>query len=276
VLKPISGCSSFATYLVKDEAALHQSYHKTVDDAPSHLKTSGIHSDDETELIWARGFDMTLEQFLDGEEFDVDVLLSEGAVAYASVSRDLPQPYMKETGSQMPPAFPQDKQNELIEFAGVVLRALEFTDGSFHVELKYTSQGPRLIEVNARIGGGPIYKTHRAVWGVDLVEQYLLTRLGVPIRPLKAPQPLTCRLTAFISSPYSGIVTNTEFLTPVAKHPQVISHKYHVKVGERVIGSDKGVPAWLGEITVQGDSVEQVSNTVETLLAQVEVPIASA
>jgi biotin carboxylase len=36
----------------------------------------------------------------------------------------------------------------------LLLQALGFTCGVFHVECKYTSRGPRLIEVNARMGGG--------------------------------------------------------------------------------------------------------------------------
>jgi hypothetical protein len=36
------------------------------------------------------------------------------------------------------------------------LQALGFHLGVFHVESKYTSRGPRLIEVNARMGGGPV------------------------------------------------------------------------------------------------------------------------
>jgi hypothetical protein len=35
-------------------------------------------------------------------------------------------------------------------------QALGFRLGVFHVEAKYTSRGPRLIEVNARMGGGPV------------------------------------------------------------------------------------------------------------------------
>jgi hypothetical protein len=35
-------------------------------------------------------------------------------------------------------------------------QALGFRLGVFHVECKYTSRGARLIEVNARMGGGPV------------------------------------------------------------------------------------------------------------------------
>lgn len=36
------------------------------------------------------------------------------------------------------------------------LQLLGFKLGVFHVELKATSRGPRLIEINARMGGGPV------------------------------------------------------------------------------------------------------------------------
>jgi len=293
VLKPVSGSSSVATYLVNDMHTLRQRYGQTISESAGHLKTSNIHSDDESELIWARGFDMTLEEFLDGDEFDVDVLLFEGEPVYAAVTRDvmdtrlsnrtpfqaaasgeMQPPSLKEAGSQMPPAFPQEKQAEMIAFAREVLRALEFTQGAFHVELKYTSQGPRLIEVNARIGGGPIYYFHRRVWGVDLVEQYLLTCLGVPIRPQKRAQPHICLLTSDLPSPISGTVTRADFLQHLASHPNVIHCKPKVKVGQRVTGADKGVPDWLGEIMVQGTTVAEASQVMDELLSRIEFPIA--
>jgi hypothetical protein len=57
------------------------------------------------------------------------------------------------------------------------------SQGVFHVELKYTTRGPRLIEVNCRMGGGPVRLTNLLVWGVDLVEEHLLTTAGIPSRP---------------------------------------------------------------------------------------------
>jgi len=273
VLKPVSGFSSISTYYVNDIEVLRQRYAQTMSNIEGHLKSTGAHSDDELEMVWAKGFDMTLEEFLDGEEFDVDVLMSEEEVVYTGVIRDLPQPHMKETGSQMPPDFPVDKQAELVAFAEQVLNALEFKNGAFHVELKYTSNGPRLIEVNARIGGGPIYYFNRHVWGVDLVEQYLLTCLGVPIRPHKAPQPLTCLITSDLPSPYTGTVAHSNFLDLVANHPQIIHCKTAVNAGQKVTGFDTGVPDWLGEIMVHGASVAEASRTMDELLAQIKFPI---
>lgn len=49
---------------------------------------------------------------------------------------------------------------ELLELSANALKALGMKLGVFHVEAKYTSRGARLIEVNSRMGGGPV----RSIW----------------------------------------------------------------------------------------------------------------
>ena len=274
VLKPIAGAAQIATYRVNTAHQLQMRYTQTMSEVARCLKTNGVHSVDDPETVWAYGLDMTLEEYLDGEEFDVDILLSEGDRVYVTVIRDLPNPYLKSGGTQMPPDFPADKQEEMAVFAELVLRVLGFTDGAFHVEVKYTSRGPRLIEVNARLGGGPIYEFHRRVWNVDLVEQYFMSCLGLPIRPQKAALPLTCMVTSDLICPQSGIITHPDFLLPIACLPQVVRCKTFVNSGQFVIGPDLGVPESLGEIMVFGATVEEASQTLEGLLRQVVFPIA--
>lgn len=84
--------------------------------------------------------------------------------------------------------------------------------GVFHVELKYTSRGPRLIEVNCRMGGGPVRNTNLLVWGVDLVEEQLMTSLGIPACPPVSPKPLMHIAEYSINADKSGYIENTEFL----------------------------------------------------------------
>lgn len=62
------------------------------------------------------------------------------------------------------------------------LQALGLTTGVFHVEAKYTSHGARLIEVNCRMGGGPVQLINRLVYGVDLVVEQLILRCVVFIQ----------------------------------------------------------------------------------------------
>jgi len=273
VLKPVSAVSSIAAYRVDDEQALRWRYTQTIHEITGRLKPNGIHSDDMQELIWANNFDMTLEEYLDGEEFDVDCLLCEGELVYAGVVYNLPQLYCMEVGTRTPAPFPAQQQAELVELTGQCLKALGFTTGAFHVEVKYTSAGPRLIEINARLGGGQNYRINKLVWGVDLVEQYLMTCLGLPIRPAKAAQPLVCVAECDVPCPASGTLLRADFLDEIASDSRVLYCKASVQPGQRVIGPLDGVPDWLGEVLVAGPTIEAASQTLDELMKQVVLPI---
>ena len=133
-----------------------------------------------------------LEEYLDGAEVDVDLVLSSGAAVYGAITDNWPtmEPYFNETGSNCPSVLPRSQQMELLDLGIKAVQCMGFQMGVFHVELKYTSRGARLIEVNARMGGGPVRDTNLLVWGVDLVEQHVTASCGIPVRPPVAPQPL--------------------------------------------------------------------------------------
>jgi len=104
-----------------------------------------------------------LEQYLDGREVDIDVVMSDGQWQYAAVSDNGPtlEPYFNETWGLCPSLLPRDDQTKLKGLAVNCVQALGFTSGIFHVECKLTSTGPQLIEVNARMGGGPVRECNR-------------------------------------------------------------------------------------------------------------------
>lgn len=85
--------------------------------------------------------------------------------------------------------------------------------GVFHVELKYTSRGPRLIEVNCRMGGGPVRDTNLRVWGVDLVEEHLLSSLAIPTKPLVLKSPREHIAEYSVNAKKTGRILRLDFLT---------------------------------------------------------------
>jgi biotin carboxylase len=111
---------------------------------------------------------------------------------YGAITDNWPtvEPYFNETGSNCPSMLSRAKQLEIMDLAVKSVQCMNFEAGVFHVELKFTSRGARLIEVNARMGGGPVRDTNLLVWGVDLVEQQLLASCGIPCRPAIASTPI--------------------------------------------------------------------------------------
>jgi biotin carboxylase len=273
VLKPVSGMGSVAVYFIDNAEQLEQRYKSTIHQVRSRMKTSGVVSDDENELIWANGFDMTLEGFLDGEEFDIDLLLDAGEPTYAAVSYNYPQIHGKEIGSRLPSAFPADVEEGLVELTLRCLDAMGFTDGLFHVEAKQTSQGPRLLEVNARLGGDYQYQLNKMVWDVDLVDEYLLSLLDAPGHPQKAAQPLTFLAEKDFEAPFSGVVTRGDYLDGIVDDPRVVLWQYTARLGQRVVGPEEGVPDWLYMIVVSGSSSEEAEANLAEITARIPLPL---
>lgn len=275
VLKPVSGAASKSVYRVNNLWELQDRYRRNMDlyCQTSHDQTFNSDGDHMDAMVWEKGSDMILEEFLEGDEFDIDCLLSDGQLVYASVTGEDPQPEMIETGACLPSDYPAYRQAELVELARQALKLLKFSNGAFHVEAKYTSRGPRLLEVNARIGGGSVYLMNKMVWGVDLVAQYLLTCLGISIRPQKAETPLTHLAIYDFVAPYSGVVICNNFLDHLKDDPRIGMIDNHLTVGQHVVGPREGVPDYLAEVIVCGESCKAARQALQAITAQVDLMI---
>lgn len=110
-----------------------------------------------------------VEEFADGPEVSVDAVVQGGVVTPLFVGRKILgyEPYCEEVGHFV------DAQDGLLddpEFRRVLQdthTALGFTDGFTHTEIKLSSRGPRVIEVNGRLGGDMIPYLGLLTTGVD-------------------------------------------------------------------------------------------------------------
>ena len=145
----------------------------------------------ERKAIFRAGSDLLLEEYLDGVEFDVDQILQDGECVFSSVSQNWPtaEPSFQETGLHLPPDHNKRAVRGLVDLSGQTVQSFGFRRGVLHVEGKCTSRGPRVIEVNARMGGTRIYQMVEAVWGVDLIEAQLRSCLDLPqtLKPSRRP-----------------------------------------------------------------------------------------
>ena len=218
---------------------------------------------------------LMVEEYLDGPEVDVDLVLSEGAPVYGSITDNWPtvEPYFNETGSNCPSILPAEQQRELVDLAVRSVHALGLSIGVFHVELKQTSRGARLIEVNCRMGGGPVRATNLLVWGVDLVEEHLLTAAGIPSRPPVAPAPLKFIAEYSLNAKKTGKIGATDFLEKYESHPDVLYARPLVAVGEKVTAVEDGMPTWVAELMVEKPTVEEAIDFVQQIERETVVPV---
>jgi len=280
VLKPVSGAASLGVKKVTSLAEMRSCYKEIVDELSTLVVSSGalIQGPADGSGLKANGsVDLTvlMEQFLDGPEVDVDVVMSDGEYRYACVADNGPtlEPYFNETWAVCPSLLAKDKQVELQSLSIASVKALGFTSGVFHVECKCTSTGPQLIEVNARMGGGQVHECNRRTWGVCLVEETLLAALGIPSRPQVPKLPLTATAYCYVNATRSGKVADLTALEALRQRNNVVWAKALTKVGGKVTGPAEGLPTWLCDLFVQGKTSTEALKFLQDLEAEEPVKV---
>jgi biotin carboxylase len=104
---------------------------------------------------WRYDEGVLVEQYVAGPEISVDSAVYRGEVLPMFVARKEVgyPPYFEEIGHIVDAADPLLTDPELTSVLRAAHEALGFTDGMTHAEFKLTSDGPKVIEVNARLGG---------------------------------------------------------------------------------------------------------------------------
>lgn len=121
-----------------------------------------------------------IEQFLEGPEVSVETMTYRGRHHVQGVTSKLlgSLPSFVELGHTFPAHWPGDMTGAAADLAIAALRAIGFDFGAAHTEIKLTSDGPFLIEVNPRIAGDNI---PRLIWhavGVPFLEEYVRMHMG--------------------------------------------------------------------------------------------------
>ncbi|MFI8536474.1 ATP-grasp domain-containing protein [Streptomyces aquilus] len=122
-----------------------------------------------------------LEELLDGPEVSVETVSYAGTAHVVGVTDKSigGAPAFIETGHMFPAALSAADTEAAEHTALAALKALGLTDGVVaHTEIKLTSAGPRVVEVNPRPAGNRITELVRHVTGIDLAAAFVDVSLG--------------------------------------------------------------------------------------------------
>ena len=118
---------------------------------------------------WQYDVIVLVEQFLDGPEVSIDSAVHRGEVLPMFVARKEVgyPPYFEEVGHVVDAADPLLDDPDIRRIVQQAHDAIGFTDGMTHTEVKLTPDGPKIIEVNARLGGDMIPYLGLCATGID-------------------------------------------------------------------------------------------------------------
>jgi biotin carboxylase len=158
----------------------------------------------------------------------VESLAAGGVISHLALTGRFPMAEnFRETGFFIPAALDEADQKAALDLATSAIEALGVHTGCLHTEIKFTPDGPRLIEVNGRVGGGVPEMLGRAA-DIPLLELTLRVALGEPLRidgPV-ATQRVGYRF--FLQPPaVSATVAAITGLDAVSDHPGVDTITVH-------------------------------------------------
>ncbi|MEE1736437.1 ATP-grasp domain-containing protein [Streptomyces sp. BE147] len=175
VLKPASAAGSAGVIRVDSPDQLQSAYAFTAQAAARH----GVD-----------GAGLLAEEYLTGPEASIEVVSLNGRHHVAAVThKQLSQPpYFEELSHIVAPELHSPDTDAAEEVAVQALEALDITHGVAHVEIRLTPVGPRIIEVNPRLGGDLIPHLVRLATGIDLVAAAADLAMGLlpDLRPTRA------------------------------------------------------------------------------------------
>ncbi len=240
---------------------------------------------DSSELDWAfkfaaahaRNGRIVVEEFLDGTEMTIEAIAAGGEVHILAVSDKLKPPLRTRVASRLmyPAAAGPETIAAVHELARAAIVSLGITDGPAHVELIVTGDGPSLVELGARGGGGHVFSTIvEAVSGVQMVRESARVLVGDPAQ-LTVRHARGCVYELFV--PRSGVIREIRGVEQARALPGVLALGITRKRGE-VLGELTDSLQRSGFAVTTGRDREEairradaVANTIEFVLAPVEV-----
>ncbi len=169
VLKPQTGEGSRDTFPVGSIAELHEALATSAAGGPMRALVLEEYIPDAVAPLGGEGFAGYLS---------VESVVAGGQICHLATNGRMPPAYpFRETGFFIPSALDGGAVDAVLDVATAAIASLGVTIGCLHTEIKLTDDGPVVIEVNGRIGGGVPEMLERAC-GEDLLALAMDVALG--------------------------------------------------------------------------------------------------
>lgn len=215
------------------------------------------------------GISVVITELLSGREFDVDLVMSTGTMVAAFVTDNSPTraDSFSECMARMPSQIPPDEQAILVQAAFETCRTIGLNNGAFNIEFTLTDDGPKVIDVNARMGGFYIRDWIAKVWNYDILFSNVYCSLGLvpPRGPLSATGAIVgAMLLPSIHGPWLSDSSNINRLLKEGNSGDILVNVFT----DRLVHTNYANEPW-GSVGVYGSNRSEASRALRDLWKRV-------
>lgn len=213
-----------------------------------------------------------IEEYLQGNEVSVEIMVIDGDVYVLQVTDKLTTgaPHFVEMGHSQPSRLEKKDIVLIKDLAVRAVKAVGIKDGPAHVEIMLTEDGPKMIELGARMGGDCI-TTHLVPLstGIDMVKATIQIALGET--PDIEPKLEKGSAIRFLDAP-SGTITAFSGVEEARAVDGVVEVTLTKQVGE-LSGSIDSSTDRLGYVVAQADTAEDAVGICRDSLGKISVAV---
>lgn len=215
--------------------------------------------------------EILLEEYLDGPEFSVESISLQGESDVLAITAKMTVG-ATEAGHTVPAPLAEADTEAIRQLVLDALAALGVTDCVTHTEVKLTSRGPRIIEVNARPGGDYIPLLVRATTGFDLRELALHLSIGSSLEQVpRHPVDATSAAVRFFTTDRDGVAQYDD-PEQVRAMPGVQTLKLSVQPAGKARRTTSNYDR-LGYVIVHGSEGQEADQVAEAVLERLNFKV---
>lgn len=220
--------------------------------------------------INGRSGEVIVEEYMVGPEVSVEILVVEGNPHVLQITDKLTTgaPHFVEIGHSQPSKLSNEDKIKISELAKKAAVAMQIKNGPAHAEIILTKEGPKMVEIGARMGGGCI-TTHLVPLstGIDMTEGTI--KISLKEKPNLDKKIEKSSAIRFIIPPIGKIVSITG--KEEAKNIEGIQVvEIQCKEGDLLKELENGTSR-IGYVISQADTVEEAVNICEKALKKIKI-----
>lgn len=221
-----------------------------------------------------RSGEVIVEEYMIGPEVSVEILVIDGIANVLQITDKLTTgaPHFVEIGHSQPSRLSEEDKTKISELAKKAAMAMKIKNGPAHAEIILTKEGPKMVEIGARMGGGCI-TTHLVPLstGISMTKATIQTALGE--RPDLKQKINKGSAIRFIIPPVGKVISITG-KDEAEKIPGIQLVEIQCEVGQILRELENGTSR-IGYVVAQGATAEQAIEICEKALETICIKVES-
>ena len=224
----------------------------------------------ERSLSESRDSSVMIEEFVDGFEFSIEMIIWNGSVSILQVTdkKTTGAPGFVELGHSQPSSFSDEIVSSVCSAATQGVKALKLEDCAAHAEVKYHKGRAYIMEIGARLGGDFISTELTPLsTGIDMVGAAIDIALG--INPDLSPHSPQQGVAIRYFTPNPGIVDRIE-REELLHRKGVYDARLYVKPGDRVCEVKSSLDR-SGHVIVTAPTAKEAVALADSIVSSVKI-----